>query len=390
MRKVLCLSTSNYNPFPTRKQNVMNRLHDAEVLYVDPPVTYIAPLKDSKAKERLSLWKKGGETAEFHQHVTIYAAPPVLPFYNKIRAINKINQKKFAACLARILNEKGWKDDFTLWVYSPMSADVVDPLAAALGLDPEELWKNTVYDCVDRHSAYPGMINPAVVDGMEEDLARRCGCVFATAQGLYERLKTFNSNCHMIPNGAAYELFSKVADMEKTSTTTTFGFVGMLQECIDYDLLRAVAKAFPDAKMQFIGRTLPGVDISWMEATPNMELVGLVPQHKLPEYLRSFDVCLNVFADNDLSKDVSPLKFYEYLATGKPVVSTPVPYQVRDFADAIYIGENTEDFIEKCRQALREEKGSEKAAARMHYAKACSWDERVKSMEKILGWNQEE
>lgn len=387
MRKILCLSTSNYYPFPTRKQNVMNRMTDAEIIYVDPPVTCIAPLKDKKVKDRLTAWKKGGAKAEGHSNITIYAAPPVMPFYNKKRGINEVNQKRLAKYLAHIIKvEHGWDNDFWLWVYSPSSADIVAPMAKELGMDSSVLWKRTVYDCVDRHSAYPGMIDPIVVDTMEEDLCRSCGCVFATAQGLYDRLSAFNSNCHLLPNGANYELFSKVTEMKKESDVTTFGFVGMLQECIDYDVLRAVAKAFPDAKMKFVGRTLPGVDLSWMKDYPNMELLGLVPQPELPGLIKDFDVCLNTFADNDLSKDVSPLKFYEYLATGKPVVSTPVPLQVRDYADCIYIGETPEDFVEKCREALKETADSPKAAERLRQAKACSWDERIKAMKKILTW----
>lgn len=387
MRKILCLSTSNYYPFPTRKQNVMNRMTDAEIIYVDPPITRIAPLKDKKVKDRLTAWKNGGSKAEGHSNITIYAAPPVMPFYNKRRGINAYNQKRLAKYLARILKvEHGWDNDFWLWVYSPSSADIVAPLAKELGMDSSVLWKRTIYDCVDRHSAYPGMIDPDVVDAMEEDLCVSCGCVFATARGLYDRLSAFNSNCHLLPNGANYELFSRVAEMKKESRETTFGFVGMLQECIDYDVLRAVAGAFPEAKMKFVGRTLPGVDLSWMKDYPNMELLGLVPQPELPGLIKDFDVCLNTFADNDLSKDVSPLKFYEYLATGKPVVSTPVPLQVRDYADCIYIGETPDDFVEKCREALEETPDSPKAAERLRQARACSWDERIKAMKQILGW----
>ena len=382
---ILCLSTSNYYPFPTRKQNVMNRMTDARVVYVDPPVTLIAPLKDKRAKERLTAYRAGGQVSKEHPNVKIYAAPPVMPFYNKKRAVNRANQKKLARWLAGLVRDNGFSDDFILWCYSPSSCDVVEPLAKELGIDPAKLWERTVYDCVDRHSAYPGMIDPAVVDGMEEDLASRCGTVFATASGLYERLRAFNGNCHLIPNGAAYELFSRTAELEKEGVSPHFGFVGMLQECIDYDILRSVAESFPQGKLSLIGRSLPGVDLSWIDRYPNVEYVGLVPQTELPERIKDFDVCLNVFADNDLSRDVSPLKFYEYLATGKPVVSTPVPIQVRDYADCIYIASGKEDFIEKCRQALAEPEGSPLRRMRMEQGKACSWDERVKAMRDILG-----
>ncbi len=383
MRNILCLSTSNYYPFPTRKQNIMNRLAGCNILYVDPPVSLIAPLKDPKAKERLTAYKDGPKQAQ--PGLKVYAQPPVVPFFNRRRAINERNQKRLAKYLAKIVRENDFGDDFWVWCYSPTSCDVIAPLAAQLGLDSSVLWKRTIYDCVDRHSAYPGMIDPAVVDRQEEDLASRCAVVFATARGLYERLRAFNANCHLIPNGAAYELFSRAAEMKKEGVSPHFGFVGMLQECIDYDILKKVAAAFPEGKLTLIGRSLPGVDLSWMKELPNVEHAGLLPQTELPARIKDFDVCLNVFADNELSRDVSPLKFYEYLATGKPVVSTPVPAQVNDYADCVYIArQEPDDFIEKCRQALSEPADSPLKKKRMEMGKACSWDERVRLMRDIL------
>lgn len=387
-KQILCLSTSNYYPTPTRKQNIMNRLTDCQVVYVNPPVTWIAPLKDPKAKDAISAYRSGGTVSGEHPHVTYYAQPPVLPFYNKRRGLNKINQKRLAKYLAKILQENAFDaDSFLLWCYSPMSCDVVAPLAMQLGIQPSDLWSRTVYDCVDRHSAYPGLIDPQVVDGMEEDLAGNAQTVFATADGLYERLSAFNPNTHLIPNGANYELFSKVQTMEKDlSAPPTFGFVGAFQECIDYDVIRAIANEFPKARVQMVGRPLPGVDMSWVKTYPNVEIHAPVPQNELPELMKNFDVCINSFADNDLSRDVSPLKFYEYLATGKPVVSTPVPLQVQCFEDQISMIRSPEELKEKCLEALDERPDSPKRAARIQSAADCSWEKRVEQMREILGF----
>lgn len=382
MRKILCLSTSNYYPFPTRKQNIMNRLDDCEIVYINPAVTYIAPLKDKNVK--LDGYKEAPVQAK--EHLWVYNQPPVLPFYNKKRSINEINQKRLAKYLAQIINHHGFGTDFYVWCYSPTSCDLIAPLAKAVGMSSANLWKRTIYDCVDRHSAYPGMIDPKVVDDMEEDLARSVGTVFATAQGLYDRLKAFNPNSYLIPNGCNFELFNKVSEMQKETDKMVLGFVGMLQECTDYSCLEAVAKEFPDAEIQLIGRKLPGVDLSSIEKYQNIDFVGLLPQEELPNRIKNFDLCLNIFRNDDLSQDVSPLKFYEYLATGKPVVSTPVPLQVRDYDNCIYIAENANEFVSKCKEALAETVDSPKRTQRLEEAKKCSWDERVKSMRNILSW----
>ena len=357
---------------------------DAEIIYIDPAVTYLAPLKDSAAKVQIYRHKEPFKQAG--ENIRVYAQPPVLPFYNKHRFINRQNQADLARYIKRILKENGWGNDFWIWCYSPSSCDFVPALAKELGVKPKDLWKHTVYDCVDRHSAYPGMINPALVDSMEEDLAGDSAFVFATAEGLYERLSRFNKNVHLVPNGCNFELFNRTASLAKTEDKKVLGFVGVIQECTDMDVLLAVAKAFPDAVIRFVGKKLPGVDTSALEAMPNTEFIGLVPQEELPEYIKEFDLCLNVFANNDLSKDVSPLKFYEYLATGKPVVSTPMPRQVQEYKDCIYIAYSPEEFAAKCREALNEAPGSPMRSARIEAARLCSWDERVKTIRQILNW----
>ena len=122
---IVCLSTTNYHPLPTRKQNVMSRLKNSEVLYFDPPVSVIAPLKDKKASAYIKKYKQPGEKVEGHENITVYALPPVLPFFNKYRWINKINQKRQAKFVRKKMREHGFADETVLWCYSPSSCDIV-------------------------------------------------------------------------------------------------------------------------------------------------------------------------------------------------------------------------------------------------------------------------
>jgi len=108
-----------------------------------------------------------------------------------------------------------------------------------------------------------------------------------------------------------------------------------------------------------------------------------VPQPELPAYLAQMDVCLNVFRAGALSKDVSPLKFYEYLATGKPIVSTREPLQVEDFKDVVYIARNPEMFLPLCDAAAKEKRPAW-TEKRLAYGAQCSWTERVHQMEEVL------
>ena len=229
-------------------------------------------------------------------------------------------------------------------------------------------------------------MSPELVDSMELELAGKCDRVFATAESLAKRLETVNDHTAFIPNGANFERFVQASwnlpcpkDMQEISKPI-FGFVGALQACIEYGFVKAAAQAHPEWSFVFIGREKPGVDLSELRAMENCHFLGLKPNESLPDYICQFDACLNLFDSSPLSKDVSPLKFYEYLATGKPVISTPQPDQILQFASIIQIAHNAQEFIKCCQDALQDKN----AAARIEEGRKSSWDARVTQMLEIL------
>ena len=373
--QVICLATTPFeHPF-TRKQQVMTRFRDCKIAYVNPPCTLIAPLKDHEMHlERLSSY-----IPKEYPNLTVWHLPPILPFYYKFRPINRFNMEMLMLpwirkiCLAMSFSSP------VVWVYSPMYADVVKYV------DKDAL----VYDCVDRHSAYPGMLNPKLVDRMEGELAARCDAVFATAKGLADRLQKFNENTHFIPNGVDCGLFSRAMQPQKPPaeladlTGPVFGYVGHIRDWVDLPLLEKLADARPDATLVLIGPKGPSISLDTLCARKNVRWLGPKKQTELPAYISRFDVCLNPFADSALTAEVSPLKFYEYLATGKPIVSTPNPAQVREFADVSFIARNHAEFIDLCGRALAP-RDSATVAAQLARADACSWDRRIARMREIL------
>ncbi|MCL2747228.1 MAG: glycosyltransferase [Oscillospiraceae bacterium] len=374
MARIVCLSTANWHPFPTRKQQVMSRMKGHRILYFDPPISRIAPLKAPDMAGRMRAYREEGEAVS--DALTVYATPPVWPLHNRYRRINRANQKAQARYIKRVMASHAFREDSILWCYSPSAADLIDLLPH----------RAVVYDCVDRHSAYGGLMNPRVVDAMERDLARRADAVFATSRGLYDRLLAYNENTSLIPNGANFELFHQAVAGELpfpddlfNIKNPIFGFVGMLQPCIDLDLLVRAADARPEWSFVLIGQPLPDVDVAPCKARPNIHMLGLKPHKELPKYLARFDVCLSLFRAGELSQDVSPLKFYEYLATGRPVVSTPQPEQIKDYNDVVYIGGTPEAFVSACEQALGE-RNPWLPEQRVKYGKEASWDTRVAQM----------
>ncbi len=380
MKQIVCLSTSCWHPYPTRKQQIMGRLDDVEILYFDPPVSYIAKYKDKSAAAKMTSYRDGGE--KIRDNLTVYSMPPVLPFFNKNRAVNKINGRAQASFVRRMMAKHGFTDPI-IWCYSPTAADIVSHIPHSA----------VVYDCVDRHSAYKGLISPKVVDKMERDLATKANVVFCTAKGLETTLKKYNSNVLLVPNGANYELFSQASDHNDVPflppdelfnvQAPILGFVGALQECIDYSLIIHAAKEHPEWNFVMVGGEQPGVDLSELHKLSNVHLLGLMPHKSLPRYVAYFNVCLNLFRSGDLAKDVSPLKLYEYLSTGKPIVSTPQPDQVLEFADVVYIATSPDDFVARCKTAINEH-SDWKVKRRMEFGSASSWSQRVAQMRAYL------
>ena len=376
MKQIVCLATSPWYPIPTRKQQVMSRIPDAEILYFDPSATVIAPLRDKAAKPLMKKYKAPGVKPQ--ENITVYSLPPVLPFFYKVRAINRLNQKRAASYICKKMRQHGFEKPL-LWVYSPVTVDAVDHI-------PHEA---LVYDCVDRHSAYGGLMNPQQVDEMELELAAKTDQCFATAASLAERLSAVQPETAFIPNGANFERFVKAAQPQcvpedmKGIPHPIFGFVGALQSCIEYGFVEYAAKQHPDWHFVWIGKQKPGVELTDLRAMTNCHFLGMKPNERLPEYIANFDACLNLFAESDLSKDVSPLKFYEYLATGKPIVSTRQPDQVMQYESLIEIADTEKSFVTACERAASDADESRKQK-RIEEGRKSAWESRVAQMCAIL------
>ena len=376
MQQIVCLATSPWYPIPTRKQQVMSRMPDAEILYFDPSASYLAPLRDKESRPLMTKYRQDGVKPQ--ENITVYSLPPVLPFFNKFRFINRLNQRRMARYVKKRMAQHGFADPL-LWVYSPVTADAVDHIPHSA----------LVYDCVDRHSAYGGLMDPALVDNMELDLAAKTDMTFATAAPLAERLQTAQPKAKFIPNGANFERFVQASkpqaepDDLKDVPRPRFCFVGAFQTCIEYGYVESAAKAHPEWHFIWIGKEKPGVDLTALRALPNCHFLGMKPNEQLPQYLANCDVCLNLFAKSDLSKDVSPLKFYEYLATGKPIVSTRQPDQILQYADLIHIADSEAEFEAACAAALADTDPA-RTAARVEEGRKSSWDSRVAEMCEVL------
>ena len=375
-KDVVCIAPVDWEPLKTRIQNIMIRLpKDCKILYVEPPVTYISYLKDKNVKDKMDKYKKGIRKVE--ENIFVITPPPFIPFYNMYPLINRINQKRLALFLKPIINKLGL-ENYVLWTYLPNSIELLGKLHE----------KFVIYDCVDEHSEFTGLINKDVVLEMEKGLIEKSDLVFYSAKNLYERKKIHNKNSYLIPNAADIDLFLKstfpetpiaqdIANIKKP----IIGFIGAIHDWIDLDVIKYIAEKRPEWSIVMIGPVGPNIDIKDLEKLNNLHFLGKRSPSDLPKYLKAFDVCINPFKLNNLTENVNPLKIYEYLASGKPIVSSKMK-EILHFSDIIYFAESGEDFIKKIEKALSENK--EKVNKRIEVAKENSWDRRMEVISNII------
>jgi UDP-galactopyranose mutase len=227
------------------------------------------------------------------------------------------------------------------WYYTPMMLPFSRHLQAGC----------TVYDCMDELANF--RFAPARLLDLEAELFERADLVFTGGYSLYEAKRSRHSSVHPFPSSVDIAHFSQARAVQPKNLRPTFGFYGVLDERFDIDLLTAIADARPDWDFVMVG---PIVKISPDELPKrdNIFYPGPATYDQLPAVLGEWDVALMPFAINDATKFISPTKTPEYLAGGKPVVSTPVRDVIRHYGrlEGVKIASTADEFVSGCKAAL--------------------------------------
>jgi UDP-galactopyranose mutase len=266
------------------------------------------------------------------------------------------------------------------WYYTPMMLPFSRHLDALA----------TVYDCMDELSAF--RFAPQELLNLEKELLEAADLVFTGGYSLYEAKKQRHGDVHPFPSsvdrkhfGAARSSIADPAD-QAAIARPRFGFYGVIDERIDLDLIAAVADARPDWQLVMVG---PVVKISEddLPRRDNIHYLGGKSYDELPTYLANWDVALMPFAINEATRFISPTKTPEYLAAGKPVVSTPIKDVKRHYEklSGVCIAATAEQFVEACERALALTQGDDGWLAEVDLLLAdMSWDITQARMAKLI------
>jgi GT2 family glycosyltransferase/glycosyltransferase involved in cell wall biosynthesis len=209
-----------------------------------------------------------------------------------------------------------------------------------------------VYDCMDHHGGFED--NAHAILALEEGLMRSADLLVVSSAWLDEEGAGFNARRALIRNAGQYEHFATRPDevFADEFGRRVIGYYGAIASWFDVALVAAVARANPDCLVLLVGADTCGAQEA-LVGEPNVSFTGEVPYATLPFYLYGFDVCMLPFKVLPLTLATNPVKAYEYLAAGKPLVTVDLP-EMHQFGTLVRICGNASDFVEGVRNALAE------------------------------------
>lgn len=260
------------------------------------------------------------------------------------------------------------------WLYTPQ---MIGQVAAF----PDPL--TVIYDCMDELAQFAGA--PPQLIEREALLLERADLVLTGGYELFLAKSRRHPNVHFFGCGVDFDHFHAAASALDPPPDLAFvprprlGYIGVLDERLDYSLLRALSDARPDWSIVMIGPVVK-VDPAALPRPRNIYYLGPRPYAELPRYLAGIDICLMPFALNEATEFINPTKTLEYLATGRPVVSTPIRDVVRNFGQVVSVA-RADAFPDAVEAALS---GQHRQEAGLAIARQSSWETIVARMEELL------
>ncbi|MEA2489402.1 MAG: hypothetical protein QOH21_1194 [Acidobacteriota bacterium] len=233
-----------------------------------------------------------------------------------------------------------------------------------------------LYDCMDFHAGFTTVRRSMVAD--EGALLAEADVVVASSAGLEARARTKRADVLVVRNGCDYVHFAKT--QRAHNARPVIGYYGAIADWFDAALVADLAARRTDWDFVLVGSTYSG-DIARLARMPNVTLTGEEPYESLPDWLGGFDVAIIPFRRTPLTEATNPVKVYEMLAGGKPVVSVPIP-EVAMLAPMVRLASTVDDFEREIVAALAEDASA--AGERRAFARQHTWEQRFAVLEGAL------
>ncbi len=342
------------------------------VLFVEMALSPANLLKEpSLTRIHWKNWKKG--LREIRPGLFRYTAPPVLPLGRSFFTINRFNQVLIRSGVKRTMKRLGFEKPL-VWISDPYFSAFSGRKDGAL----------TIFDWIHDDPGSPASRIARVYRRLLEETLAGADLIFTPTRAIAEREGENDPRYRYLPHGVDWNTFSRppeeIPKELKVNPGPIIGFSGTVGPTLNFDLIGGLAEARPEWSFVFLGeiRRDPGV----LRKTPNIVFLGPREYRELPRYLNGFQAGIIPYRIGPETSTVHPVKTYEYLAAGLPVVSTPLP-ELDHLGEMIETAAGTEEFIAALDRVLRED-NPEKRQARREFARKNSWEKRMGSIEKTI------
>lgn len=387
---IFILGTSKFDgPDQSTSFNIARELaKNNKVYYIDYPITwkdYVQQWGSKQIRFRKRFFSpfSDGLIPGDIENLSIIICPPVmsinfLPEGKLYRALLKINEKIIRDRIRRVIKLKGISNFIYINSFNFHYPRIADALKPAL----------SIYHCVD-----PMIIPYDMKHGIisENELVAKSDLVICTSRQLYEEKKRQNSNTYFIPNAADLIHSSKALSDEleihpvlSSIKKPRIGYTGAIERRFDFELIRTVAEANKDKSFIFAGQLIPEFVPEWFLRTENIYYIGRLPFEDMPALIRGFDVAIIPFKKDRVSKTIFPLKLFEYLGAGKPVVASNFNPDLEEFTHGfVSYCDNAEAFSNAIEDALRSDDPHLKQA-RLTIAAENTWEKRGQEIAELI------
>ncbi len=356
---LVCLSHLRWNFVYQRPQHLLSRFAKTRrVFFFEEPIFSDEPteLKINQGEDNLFV-----------------VVPHISNSDKETKNIEEI-QREMLDGLLRELQIK----NFVLWFYTPMALSFADHL------EPQAI----VYDCMDELSAF-NFAPPELLEN-EKRLLDKADLVFTGGQSLYEAKKNRHERVYAFPSSIDAAHFRQARNIkyepedQKSIASPKLGYCGVFDERIDIGLLAEMAELRPDWQFVMVGPVVKIRDED-LPRRANIHYLGGKDYKELPKYMAGWDVALMPFALNESTKFISPTKTPEYLAAGKPVVSTAIRDVVRPYGEMklVHIASTAVEFVAACEKAMRED-AAQRIEQADEFLAETSWDKTFTEMANLI------